>query len=63
MPEMTGVEFLEEAKKISPDAIRILLTGYADVNAIVDAINRGGVHRYINKPWNDEDLRLTVALA
>jgi response regulator RpfG family c-di-GMP phosphodiesterase len=60
MPEMTGVEFLAEAKKIFPDAIRVLLTGYADVDAIIDAINRGGVHRYISKPWNDQDMLFQV---
>ena len=42
MPEMTGVDFLEKSKAISPQSIRILLTGYADVNAAIDAINRGG---------------------
>jgi len=56
MPEMTGVEFLEKSKVVAPQAIRILLTGYADVNAAIDAINRAGTFRYLNKPWNDEDL-------
>ena len=56
MPEMTGVDFLEKSKTISPQAIRILLTGYADVNAAIDAINRGGTFRYLNKPWNDAEL-------
>jgi putative nucleotidyltransferase with HDIG domain len=60
MPEMTGVDFLEKSKAISPQAIRILLTGYADVNAAIDAINRGGTFRYLNKPWNDEELVQTV---
>lgn len=60
MPEMTGVEFLAEAKKIFPDAIRVLLTGYADADAIIDAINRGGVYRYISKPWNDQDMLFQV---
>jgi response regulator RpfG family c-di-GMP phosphodiesterase len=60
MPEMSGVEFLENAKKISPYAVRIVLTGYADVNAAVDAINKGGVHRYLSKPWNDSDMVLAV---
>lgn len=60
MPEMTGVDFLEQSRKISPLSVRILLTGYADVNAAVDAINRGGAFRYVSKPWNDEELVLTV---
>jgi len=56
MPGMTGVDFLEKAKEIAPDAVRIVLTGYADVNAAVDAINRGGAYRYIAKPWRDDEL-------
>jgi len=60
MPGMSGSQFLEEAKKIFPDAIRFLLTGYSDMDAIVDAINKGGIHRYLTKPWNDDDLMLQV---
>ena len=60
MPGMTGVDFLEKSRKISPGSIRILLTGYADINAAVDAINRGGTFRYITKPWKDEELFQTV---
>jgi response regulator RpfG family c-di-GMP phosphodiesterase len=60
MPEMTGVEFLEQAKQVAPFAIRLVLTGYADVQAAMDAINRGGAYRYINKPWQDEDLILII---
>ena len=60
MPEMGGVEFLEKASKISPDSVRILLTGYADIEAVVSAINKGGVYRYIAKPWNDNDLMIAV---
>ena len=56
MPAMTGSEFLEKAKEMLPDAVRILLTGYSDINAVADAINRGGAYRYITKPWNDEEL-------
>lgn len=56
MPEMSGWEFLEQAKTVCPEAIRIVLTGYADVNAAVNAINKGGASRYIAKPWNDADL-------
>lgn len=60
MPEMTGVEFLEKSRKLSPMSIRILLTGYADHSAAVDAINKGGAFRYLNKPWNDDELLQTV---
>ncbi len=60
MPQMSGWEFLEQAKKISPDAVRIVLTGYADITAAVNAINQGGASRYIAKPWNDADLVLVV---
>jgi putative nucleotidyltransferase with HDIG domain len=56
MPGLTGVDFLEKAKEIVPDALRILLTGYADINAVADAINRGGAYRYVTKPWKDEEL-------
>lgn len=56
MPGMTGALFLEKAREIKPDASRIILTGYADVTAAVDAINKGGAWRYLAKPWNDEEL-------
>ncbi len=60
MPEMLGAEFLEKSKDIFPQAIRILLTGYSDMDAIVDAVNKGQIHRYLSKPWNDTDLLLQV---
>jgi len=60
MPEMTGVEFLKEAKAIRPEAIRIILSGFADVDAIVRAINEGEIYKFISKPWNDEELKLAV---
>ncbi|MCK5404869.1 MAG: response regulator, partial [Desulfobulbaceae bacterium] len=53
MPEMDGAEFLALAKERQPESIRMVLTGYADINAAVDAVNRGGIYRYIMKPWND----------
>jgi response regulator RpfG family c-di-GMP phosphodiesterase len=56
MPGMTGVDFLKQAKEIVPDTLRIILTGYADIEATIDAINRGGAYRYICKPWNDAEL-------
>jgi response regulator RpfG family c-di-GMP phosphodiesterase len=63
MPHMTGVEFLESILGDFPDPIRILLTGYADMNAVVDAINKGKVFHYLSKPWNEEELDITIARA
>ena len=63
MPGMTGSEFLKEVKERWPETIRIMLTGHADVNSIMGAVKDGAVYKFITKPWNDEDLRLTVSLA
>ena len=63
MPGMNGAQFLEKAKDIFPHAIRFLLTGYSDMDAIVDAVNRGEINRYLTKPWNDDDLVLQVRQA
>ncbi|MGE0562562.1 MAG: response regulator [Flavobacteriales bacterium] len=60
MPEMTGVEFFESIINIYPNPIRILLTGYSDIKAVEDAINKGEVYRFINKPWNEFELKLTI---
>ncbi len=60
MPEMTGVEFLKSAKVISPKAIRILLTGYSDIEAVIAAINEGAVYRYLTKPWEPEILKQEI---
>ena len=60
MPGMSGSQFLAEAQKLFPDTIRFLLTGYSDMDAVIDAINKGGIHRYLTKPWNDDDLMLQV---
>ncbi|MEZ5359811.1 MAG: response regulator [Candidatus Zixiibacteriota bacterium] len=56
MPQMTGVEMFKHAKRISPESVRILLTGYADIDVTVDAINSGEVKYYLNKPWDDQQL-------
>nr|WP_319395548.1 response regulator [uncultured Desulfobacter sp.] len=56
MPGMEGTQFLEKARTIIPDTVRFLITGYADINAISDAVNRGAVHRFITKPWDNDDL-------
>jgi type II secretory ATPase GspE/PulE/Tfp pilus assembly ATPase PilB-like protein/FixJ family two-component response regulator len=63
MPGMTGTDLLREVKKRWPATIRIMLTGYADVDAVMGAVNEGAVYKFITKPWNDDDLRLTVSLA
>jgi len=60
MPVMTGAEFLEKTRDLSPDSVRIILTGYADVEAAINAINKGGAYRYVSKPWNDNDLLLVI---
>lgn len=56
MPQLTGVELLAESVKIHPSAIRILLTGYTDIDSVVAAINSGQIYRYVTKPWDPVDL-------
>jgi len=63
MPQMTGVEFLETILGEYPDPMRILLTGYADMNAVVDAVNKGKIFHYLTKPWNEEELDFTITKA
>lgn len=63
MPGMIGSEFLREACKLAPRAMRILLTGYSDMQAILRSINEGEVFRFVNKPWSNEELSTTVAEA
>lgn len=63
MPQMTGVEFLRHAKRLRPDATRLLFTGYADLKAVIDAINEGNVFRYITKPWDAEEMQTVVRQA
>ncbi len=60
MPVMTGAQFLNQVRDCSPDTVRVILSGYAEAGIIVDAINNGGVYRFIAKPWNDEDLKQTL---
>ncbi|MBI1834670.1 MAG: response regulator [Burkholderiales bacterium] len=60
MPIMDGAAFLEKVRARWPDLIRILLTGYADMQSTIDAINRGEIYRYITKPWDDNDIVLVV---
>ncbi|HVI46275.1 MAG TPA: response regulator [Chitinophaga sp.] len=63
MPKMTGIEFFESILERYPEPIRMLLTGYADINAVVDAINKGQVYKYFSKPWNDEELKHNIEKA
>ncbi|WP_422930944.1 ATP-binding protein [Singulisphaera sp. PoT] len=63
MPEMNGVEVLHRAKQIRPEVTRLLFTAYADIRAVVDAINQGSVYRYIAKPWEPEELEALVRQA
>jgi signal transduction histidine kinase len=60
MPGMTGTEFFEQMVKINPDPIRILLTGYSDIASVIDAINKGEVYRFIDKPWNIEQIKNSI---
>jgi len=63
MPGMTGIELLREVRQIAPGAVRILLTGYSDLAAIVGSINEGEVYRFISKPWENENIRRVIGEA
>jgi serine/threonine-protein kinase len=63
MPGMTGVELLREARNAAPSTVRLLLTGYSDLNAIIGSVNESEVFRFISKPWDENDLRATLAEA
>lgn len=63
MPEMVGVELLRQAKEFAPGTVRLLLTGYSDLAAIVGSVNESEVFRFVSKPWNEDDLRATLAEA
>ena len=60
MPEMTGVEFLSRVKELYPDTVRIVLSGYTELNSVTDAINRGAIYKFLTKPWEDDLLRANV---
>ena len=60
MPEMSGAEFLTQVAENYPKTVRILMTGYADIESAAEAINKGRIFGYISKPWNDEDLQKTI---
>ena len=60
MPQITGVEFLEKSIATHPDTVRILLTGYTDIDSVISAVNQGQIYRYLTKPWDPVDLQNTV---
>ncbi len=60
MPGMTGVQFFAQAREICPAALRVLLTGYTDMDAMIDAINSGGIHLYLTKPWQRDELLYSI---
>jgi response regulator RpfG family c-di-GMP phosphodiesterase len=63
MPGMNGTEFLKEVKSLYPDILRIILTGYTDVDSISEAINEGHIYKFFLKPWNDQNLKLEIRQA
>ena len=63
MPGMNGVEFLHQVNEKWPETMRIVLSGYADTAAVVEAINQGRIYKFIPKPWNDEELLSTISAA
>ena len=63
MPQMTGIDLLRHTARLRPHMVRILLTGYTDVEVLVEAINSGLVYMYVTKPWNNEDLKLKIGRA
>lgn len=60
MPEMDGISFLSEMKELQPDAMRIILSGYADLEGLIAAVNAAEIFRFISKPWHDPDVTLCV---
>jgi response regulator RpfG family c-di-GMP phosphodiesterase len=63
MPDISGVEFFEMIMADHPDPVRMLLTGHADIDAVIDAINKGRIYKYISKPWNEAELKRLVVEA
>ena len=63
MPEMSGVDLLSQVRERWPDVVRMMLTGYTEIDVAVEAINRGEIYRLITKPWNDDELRATIRQA
>jgi len=63
MPEMNGTEFLSRVKDLYPATVRIVLSGYTDLKSVTDAINQGAIYKFLTKPWDDKELRTTIAQA
>jgi two-component system, probable response regulator PhcQ len=63
MPELDGVQFLKQFRELQPDAARLILSGYADLNALIGAINEAQIYRFLSKPWNDYELVSAIAQA
>lgn len=63
MPEMDGVSFLKTIRQLQPNAARMILSGYADLNGLIGAINEAQIYRFISKPWNDYELVSAIAQA
>ena len=63
MPNMSGVEFLRQAKATYPETVRIVLSGYTELQSITDAINEGAIYKFLTKPWEDELIRANIAEA
>lgn len=63
MPEMNGIEFLKRAKEKDPVPLRIMLTGHADLKSVIDVIDQGEIYRFLLKPWDDEELKMTIRQA
>jgi response regulator RpfG family c-di-GMP phosphodiesterase len=63
MPEMTGIDFFSSILESHPEPIRMLLTGYADINAVIGAINKGQVYKYFSKPWDENELKENIEKA
>jgi len=62
MPGITGTDFLSHIRQVSPDTVRILITGYSDIKTVVESINHAAIHRYVEKPWDDEQLKKIVEI-
>jgi len=60
MPETSGTEFLSRVKQMYPETVRMVLSGYTDLTAVTDAINRGAIYKFLTKPWNDDELRVQI---
>ena len=63
MPKIEGLELLQKARRVSPSTIRMLITGYSDIDVVIAAINKGQIYQYISKPWQEQDFLGKVHLA